>query len=178
MIARKLELRRRYDDTAGFYDRRYKGIQRAKYSIVMKNLPDGSKRILDLGCGTGMFLKELSTRAKFVVSVDTSLEMLKVAKGRAREVALVQADADALPFADRSFDAVVSVTLLQNMPDPAVTVREVARVLRPRGVAILTVLKRKYSREELERWVKQAGVKLVGSGEIEGSEDVFCVARA
>jgi ubiquinone/menaquinone biosynthesis C-methylase UbiE len=124
-----------------------------------------------------MFLKELSTRAKFVVGVDTSLEMLKVAKGRAREVALVQADADALPFADRSFDAVVSVTLLQNMSDPAVTVREIARVLRPSGVAVLTVLKRKYSREELERWIKHAGMELVGSGEIEGSEDVFCVAR-
>jgi len=178
MIARKLELRRRYDDTADFYDRRYEEIQRAKYSIVMKNLPDGSKRILDLGCGTGMFLKELSTRAKFVVGVDASLEMLKVAKSRAEEVALVQADADALPFADGSFDAVVSVTLLQNMPDPAVTVRELVRVLRPSGVVVLTVMKRKYSREELERWVKQAGMKLVSSGEMEGNEDVFCVARA
>jgi len=178
MIARKLELRRRYDDTAGFYDRRYEGIQRVKYGIAMKNLPDGRKHILDLGCGTGMFIEELSTRAKFVVGVDTSLEMLKVAKGRARETVLVQADADALPFADRSFDAVVSVTLLQNMSDPAVTVREVARVLRPSGVAVLTVLKRKYSREELEKWVKHAGMELVGSGEIEGSEDVFCVARA
>jgi ubiquinone/menaquinone biosynthesis C-methylase UbiE len=146
--------------------------------MVMKNLLDGKKRILDLGCGSGMFIGELSTRAKFVVGVDASLEMLKVAKGRARGARLVQADADALPFAGGSFDAVVSVTLLQNMPDPAATVREVARVLRPSGVAVLTVLKRKRSREELERWVKQAGMKVVGSGEIEGSEDVFCVARA
>jgi ubiquinone/menaquinone biosynthesis C-methylase UbiE len=178
MIARKLELRRHYDETAGFYDRRYEGIQCAKYRTVMKNLPDGKKHILDLGCGTGIFLNELSTRAKFVVGVDASLEMLKVAKGRAKEVALVQADADALPFAGRSFDAVVSVTLLQNMPDPAVTVGEIARVLRPSGVAVLTVLKRKYSREELEKWVKHASMELVGYGEIEGSEDVFCVARA
>jgi ubiquinone/menaquinone biosynthesis C-methylase UbiE len=178
MVTRKLELRRRYDETAGFYDRRYKEIQCAKYRTIMKNLPDGRKRILDLGCGTGMFLNELSTRAKFVVGVDASLEMLKLARGRVRKARLVQADADSLPFADRSFDFVVSITLLQNMPDPAATVREVARILRPSGVAVLTVLKRKYSREELEKWVKHAGMKLVGSGEIEGSEDVFCIARA
>ncbi len=177
MVARKLELKRRYDETAGFYDRRYGGIQRTKYQMVTKNLPSGRKRILDLGCGTGMFLEELSSRAEFVVGVDASPEMLKVAKGRAREVALVRADADALPFVDGSFDAVVSVTLLQNMPDPAATVGAVARVLRSGGVAVLTVLKRKCSQGELEKWVKQAGMELVGSGEIEGSEDIFCVAR-
>lgn len=175
MVARKLELMRRYDETAGFYDRRYEDTQRAKYRMVTKNLPRGSKRILDLGCGTGMFLEELC--AEFVVGVDASPEMLKVAKGRARGVALVRADADALPFADGSFDAVVSVTLLQNMPNPAVTVREVARVLNLGGVTVLTVLKRKYSREELEKWVKQAGMKLIDSGEIEGNEDIFCVAK-
>lgn len=178
MVARKLELKRRYDETAGFYDRRYEEIQRTKYCVVMKNLPGGRKRILDLGCGTGMFLEELSSRAEFVVGVDASPGMLRVAKGRAREAALVRADADALPFADGSFDAVVSVTLLQNLPSPSTTVREVARVLRLGGVAVFTVLRHKHRKEEVEGWVKQAGMKVIGSGEIEGSEDIFCVARA
>lgn len=177
MVERKFELRRLYDETAGFYDRRYEEIQCVKYETVKKNLPNNMERVLDLGCGTGMFLSELSSRAKFVVGVDASMEMLRIAKGRAGKAVLVQADADALPFADGSFDAVVSVTLLQNMPDPAATVREVARVLRSGGVAILTVLKHRYLLEKLEKWVEQAGMRLVGSGEIEGSEDVFCVAR-
>lgn len=112
MVERKLELKRRYDETAGFYDRRYEEIQRAKYRVVMKNLPAGTKRILDLGCGTGMFLEELSNHAEFVVGVDASPEMLKVAKGRAGKVTLILADADSLPFANGSFDVVVSVTLL------------------------------------------------------------------
>lgn len=177
MVTRKLELKQRYDETAGFYDRRYEEIQRAKYRVVVKNLPDKSKRILDSGCGTGMFLEELSNRAEFVVGVDASPEMLKVAKGRAGKATLVLADADSIPFADWSFDTVVSVTLLQNMPNPAATVREVARVLSLGGVAVLTVLKRKHSREGLEKWVKQADMEVVSSGEIEGSEDVFCAAR-
>lgn len=178
MAERKLELRRRYDETAEVYDRRYEGIQRAKYRVVMRNLPGEIGNILDLGCGTGMFLRELSSRAGFVVGVDASPEMLEVARCRVGKAELVLADADALPFTDESFDAVVSVTLLQNMPDPAKTVGEVARVLRPSGVVVLTVLKRKHTLEELEEWVERAGMSLMSSGEIEGSEDVFCVARA
>lgn len=177
MAARKLELRRRYDKTAGIYDRRYEEIQRAKYRVVLKNLPPRPKRVLDLGCGTGMFLGELSKASDFVVGVDASMKMLRVANVRRGKAALVLADADQLPFADESFDVVVSVTLLQNMPDPATTVKEVARVLKKNGTAILTVMKRKHSREELEGWVRRAGMNPVSSGEIEGSEDVFCAAR-
>jgi ubiquinone/menaquinone biosynthesis C-methylase UbiE len=178
MAARKLELKRRYDEIASFYDRRYEGIQRFKYGVVIKNLPPVTGRILDLGCGTGMLLAELSAQGRFLVGVDVSLKMLRVARGRAKGAALVQADADFLPFADGSFEAVVSVTLLQNMPDPAGTVREVARVLKPGGVAILTSLKHKHSKGELERWVREAGMEPVVSGEMKGGEDIYCVARA
>ncbi len=177
MKARKLELMRRYDETAGAYDRRYEEIQRAKYRIVARNLPKRARRALDIGCGTGMFLEELSRHAKFVVGVDVSPEMLQVANVRRGKAALLLADADQLPFADGSFDAVVSVTLLQNMPDPAATVKEVMRVLKLGGTAILTVLKRKHQQAELEGWVRKAGMRLVRSGEIEGSEDTFSVAK-
>lgn len=105
------------------------------------------------------------------------MEMLQVANVRRGKAALVLADADQLPFADGSLDTVVSVTLLQNMPDPGATVKEVARVLRSGGRAILTVLKRKHSQEDLEGWVREAGMRSIRSGEIEGSEDIFCVAR-
>ncbi len=177
MAMRKLELRRRYDETAGIYDRRYEEIQRAKYQVIVKNLSKKTKCILDLGCGTGMFFDELSKHAELLVGVDASAEMLRMANVRRGKAALALADADQLPFADGSFDAVVSVTLLQNMPDPAATVREVARVLRPGGRAILTVLKRKHPQGELEGWVRRAGMDPLSSGEIEGSEDVFCVAE-
>ncbi|RLG57368.1 MAG: hypothetical protein DRN83_02080 [Hadesarchaea archaeon] len=111
------------------------------------------------------------------MGLDVSSEMLEVAKGRAGRAHLVLADADALPFIDGSFDVVVSVTLLQNMPNPAVTVNEVARVLKLGGTAVFTVLRHKHRKEEVERWVKQAGMKVISSGDIQGSEDVFCVAR-
>ncbi|MCS7131459.1 MAG: class I SAM-dependent methyltransferase, partial [Hadesarchaea archaeon] len=148
----KFELRRRYDLTAGAYDRRYEEIQRKKYDVVMENLPRVC-RVLDLGCGTGMLFQLLVERADFVVGVDIARGMLRLARSRANErVALVQADADLLPFADESFDAVVSITMLQNVPNPAATMKEIARVLRIGGMAIITSLKHKHSPDQLRDW--------------------------
>lgn len=176
MAARKLELMRRYCETAPAYDRRYEEIQRVKYKVVAQNLPRSNK-ILDLGCGTGMLLDELAKLGKLVVGVDASPEMLKIAKKRSPGVSLVLADADNLPFSNESFDAVVSITMLQNMPDPSATMKEIARVVKTCGTVILTTLKRRHSLEELKNWVQGAGLKLSESGEIDGGEDIFCVAR-
>ncbi len=175
MLTRKIELRRLYDETAERYDKRYEEIQGKKYQLVLKNVSK-SDRILDIGCGTGMLLGELAKRCKLAVGVDSSQGMLKVAKGRVRDFSLACADADHLPFRESCFDTVVSVTLLQNMPDPKTTLKEMARVLRPGGKVIVTVLKHKCDRPKLEEWVRSAGLKLLESGEIEDSEDVFCIA--
>ena len=177
MVNKKSKLKRRYDATASIYDMRYEEIQRKKYEFVTKHLPPRAGRVLDLGCGTGMFLEELSKRCELVVGVDASVKMLKVAQKRAKGVALVLADADSLPFADCSFDVVVSVTLLQNMPDPAATMRETARVLKRGGTAVVTSLKRKHHPKQLSTWASDAGLKPVFVSEIKDSEDIICVAR-
>jgi len=176
MSARKRELRRRYDLTAHMYDQRYREIQKGKYETVLANI-HRTGRILDLGCGTGMLLTSLEKRARFTVGVDMSAEMLGEAKKRATKAALVLADADHLPFADGSFDAVVSVTLLQNMPNPEGTVRELARVIRPNGKAIITSLKRKHSPEQLTAWTVAAGLKPLKIEVVSNSEDIICIAR-
>ena len=174
MSTRKLEVRRLYDKTAQIYDRRYGNIQKGKYEFALEHV-HRARRVLDLGCGTGMLLGELAGRSETLVGVDSSQGMLKIARGRGKFL-LVCADADNLPFPSNCFDAVVSITLLQNMPVPSRTVKEMARVLRPRGKVILTALKRKCDRSDLEEWVKSAGLAQIESGEVEGSEDVFCVA--
>jgi ubiquinone/menaquinone biosynthesis C-methylase UbiE len=177
MEARKLELKRLYDKTSDHYDKRYAELQCAKYSAIMKYLPEQVGCILDLGCGTGLLLGELCKRGRLVVGVDASKEMLKKARGRGGSSCLVLADADSLPFRNGVFDCVVSITLLQNMPDPARTVRELERVLRISGTGILTSLKCKHSVESLRGWATGAGLEVEASGEIEVSEDVFCVVR-
>ena len=177
MAARKIELRKLYDKTAGVYDRRYADIQRAKYNLVLKNLPEKVERILDLGCGTGLLLEDLSERGDLVVGIDASEKMLEAANARSTDAELVLADADYLPFKDASFDCVVSVTLLQNIPEPSACVVEATRVLKKGGLAVFTTLKRKHSLDEVKLWMESAGLKVARLEEIPESEDILCVAR-
>ena len=100
--------------------------------------------VLDNGCGNGVFLERLSRegspRAR-LVGTDISMGMLGHAQRRladcSGEIDLVQADACRLPFADDSFDVVFARGLLHHLPDPHAGAKEMARVLRPGGVALV-----------------------------------------
>lgn len=177
MKSKKLELRGLYDETAGFYDHRYTEIQRQKYSAVIKHLPSRFGRALDVGCGTGLFLDELRRRARFVVGVDISEKMLNVAQGRGSGAGLLLADAESLPFKDQTFDCVISVTLLQNVPSPENAVAEFMRILKNHGLVVYTSLKRKHSAEQMCGWAVGSGLKVEECVEIEDSEDIMCVTR-
>jgi demethylmenaquinone methyltransferase / 2-methoxy-6-polyprenyl-1,4-benzoquinol methylase len=92
-------------------------------------------RVLDVATGTGLVARSLVRRyGCSVVGLDQSAEML----GRARalvgtSVELVQGQAEQLPFEDGSFDALTFTYLLRYVDDPAATMRELARVVRPGG---------------------------------------------
>ncbi|HVM17442.1 MAG TPA: class I SAM-dependent methyltransferase [Gaiellaceae bacterium] len=97
--------------------------------------------LLDVATGTGAVAIELARRTGCsVVAVDQSPEMLAVARervargGLADRIELREASAEALPFADASFDAVTFTYLLRYVDDPAATLRELARVARPGAV--------------------------------------------
>ena len=100
--------------------------------------PDG--RVLDVATGTAAVAIELVRRhGCSVVGLDQSPEML--AEGRSRvgaagladRIELVQGRAEALPFEDASFDALTFTYLLRYVDDPAATLKELARVVRPGG---------------------------------------------
>ena len=92
-------------------------------------------RVLDVATGTGMVARELVRQTGCsVVGVDQSPEMLAQARGRANGKAeLVEASAESLPFADREFDALTFTYLMRYVDDPAATLAELARVVRPGG---------------------------------------------
>jgi len=98
------------------------------------------ERILDVACGTGAVARELRRRfGCSVVAVDQSSDMLAVARAHGGEgIEFVEARAEELPFAEASFDGLTFTYLLRYVDDPAATLRELARVVRPGGrVAML-----------------------------------------
>jgi demethylmenaquinone methyltransferase / 2-methoxy-6-polyprenyl-1,4-benzoquinol methylase len=96
--------------------------------------------VLDVATGTGLVARELAHRNVRVIGLDQSPAMTARGRDALRELGLdhrvrsVLGQAQALPFADASFDAVTFTYLLRYVDDPAATVAELVRVLRPGGV--------------------------------------------
>jgi demethylmenaquinone methyltransferase / 2-methoxy-6-polyprenyl-1,4-benzoquinol methylase len=91
--------------------------------------------VLDVATGTGAVARELvASKGCTVVGLDQSPEMLAEARRRLpADVELIEASAESIPFPDASFDALTFTYLLRYVSDPAATVRELARVVRPGG---------------------------------------------
>lgn len=101
---------------------------RTAYDWISEDLPDGL--VVDVGCGSG----PTQPMATDWVGVDRSTAELDVARGHGRGP-LVQASASALPFRDRAVDAAMAAMSLMVIDDPSAAVAELARVLRPGGIA-------------------------------------------
>ena len=132
--------------------------------LLVSRLPNDGGEVLDVATGTGLVAKALVERGFRVTGVDQSPEMLALARQRFGDrVELVEASADELPFADRSFDHLTFTYLLRYVDDPAATLRELARVVRPGGtVAMLEFgLPRGVWRPPWDLWVG-VGLPLAG----------------
>ena len=90
--------------------------------------------VLDVATGTGLVARAVSERYGCeVVGLDRSADMLRAAAVRDGHIPLVRARAESLPFPDESFDHLTFTYLLRYVDDPAATMRELARVVRPGG---------------------------------------------
>lgn len=145
-------MRQLFDDRAGSYDEWYETamgclVDRIEKEAIFSYLePRPGMKLLDVGCGTGIYALDLAARGLDVTGVDVSLPMLERAGAKAAERGLaakfLEADALQLPFDDGSFDAVISVTALEFVPDLAAALREAFRVLKTGGRLVVGLLGR------------------------------------
>ena len=90
--------------------------------------------VLDVATGTGLVARAIAERYRCrVVGLDRSADMLGAAAARDGHIPLVRARAESLPFPDESFDHLTFTYLMRYVDDPAATLRELARVVRPGG---------------------------------------------
>ena len=95
--------------------------------------PPAGKRLLDVGCGSGALARLLSDRGARVVGVDPNAEVLALARKAVPTGTFHQAGAEALPFADGSFDGAIFLNSLHHVPERAMrrALEEAARVVQP-----------------------------------------------
>lgn len=127
-----------YDRVAPTYDARYRLGGPLGIADCLLAVADGAARVLEVGCGTGHWLAELSPRVGFACGLDRSRGMLD--KARAAGVPLIHGDACALPFRGASLDAIVCVNALHHFPAPRDFIGDAARSLRPGGgIAVINM---------------------------------------
>ncbi len=157
---KKHEVIRHYDSSASIYNAQYAEEQNAKMKVALSSTSlNKDSIILDAGCGTGLLFKHIEQTAKLIVGLDISLKILKKAKNHVKQlpkVVVIRADADFLPFQNNVFDATFAITLLQNMPDPLVTLHELKRTSKNHAPIIATGLKKKFSPQTFTKLLRKA----------------------
>ena len=149
------EISAKYDRFARWYDwlegiLNLLGLSRLRRTL----LRPASGKVLEVAVGTGKNLTYYPRDCR-IIALDLSSEMLKVARNRAAklsmEISFLVADAEALPFPDKSFDTVVSSLSTCTFPEPVAALQEMARVCRPEGTVLLLEHGRS-DRERLGKW--------------------------
>ncbi len=107
-----------------------------------KELFHQKMKIADIGCGPGHYCHLLSAMGHEVVGIDYSLNTLFLAKERSQDqaVKLSQADANYLPLKSETFDLVLGMGILLSAEYPEKLMRELTRILKPKGRILITTL--------------------------------------
>ncbi len=139
-----------FDDWPDRYDQWFltpigRVIKASEAEVLLDLLaPQDGERILDVGCGTGLFTREVFSAARFaaIVGIDLSLPMLRRAVTRNENSLFTPVAANMLhlPFADESFDRVFSMTALEFVADARQAIDELSRVTRSGGTMVITTL--------------------------------------
>ncbi len=133
-----------YNDYSHRYDQKNAAahqtmIDRLALQKIKEYVP--SKRVLEVGCGTGIWMEELQPIVKSIAGVDLSAGMVEQAKRKGLDARI--GDVESLPFPNASFDFIYSYRVLPHVPNLPQAFAEMKRVLRKDGRAILMLYNKK-----------------------------------
>jgi SAM-dependent methyltransferase len=129
-----------WERAAGGYEASFATATRQFIPALLDAASVGADRsVLDVACGPGFVAAGAAEIGAVVRGLDFSAAMLGVARVRHPDIAFDQGDAEALPYPDACFDAVVSNFGIHHVPRPILALRQAHRVLRPGGLLAFTI---------------------------------------
>ena len=151
-----------YSSLAKGYNQLYKEEQLKKLRVIQENMKI-IPPLLDIGCGTGISTKFFKVKA---VGIDNNKEMLKLAGKNC-----IESNAESLPFKDKSFSTIISVTAFQNITNLEKAIKEVKRVSKNNNICI-TFLKKSSKLKEFKKLMKKHFKKVK---EIDEAKDIIFI---
>jgi len=132
-------------------------LQRMNEVTVGKVEVNGRELVLDIGCGRAIDAVELAKKGGRCLGLEPSRKMINHAReyinNNGMEVSLLQGAGEYLPFKNKSFDKVVCKGALDHFLDPTKAIKEMARVLKPEGKAIIAIANFESLGFRLGRWL-------------------------
>jgi len=122
---------------------------RKRMSLALSWLDDlnlqKNAKILDIGCGAGVMVREIANRGYEVFGMDYSYNMVKKAVtvcdvAKQADIDFLQGDIESLPFKDSVFDMVLCLGVITYLKSEEKALQEISRILKPNGILILSIL--------------------------------------
>ena len=132
-----------YNALSSSYYELYSREQSQKHNTVIQFLGSETfKTLVDIGCGTGMFLRAAEQHYEYAVGIDLSIKMLKaVDNGASSKRDLIVASSRLIPLRDKTVDCLVSVSTFVSDSDLLQTIDEVTRVCKTNAAVIVSVFR-------------------------------------
>ena len=130
-----------YSSLARSYDSLYAEEQKRKIDLIKQSGIEIKGKLLDVGCGTGISTG-IWKETKLKIGVDSCIELLRIAKKKYPGCMFICAKAEALPFKDNSFDAIICLTALHNFDSAERSLAEMKRVGKNDASCVISVLKK------------------------------------